>query len=54
MISQKLDCKVKDLDAQMNTKWNDVMLLIGKIIEKQGDEGLNESAMNVFHDKLAL
>ena len=54
MISQRLDSKVKELDAQMNTKWNDVMLLIGKIIEKQGDEGLNESAMNAFHDKLVL
>ena len=38
----------------MDTKWNDVMQLIGKIIEKQGDEGLSESAMNTFHDKLVL
>ena len=28
--------------------------MIGKIIEKQGDEGLCESAMNTFHDKLVL
>ena len=50
----KLEAKHAQLQTQIDTKWNDVMQLIGKIIEKQGDEGLNESAVNSLHEKIYL
>ena len=51
---EKLEKKQSQLEAQIDTKWNDVMQLIGKIIEKQGDEGLNESAIATVHEKIFL
>ena len=51
---EKLEEKQSHLETQLDTKWNDAMELIGKIIEKQGEEGLNESIVNSLHEKIYL
>lgn len=51
---ERLEEKQSHLETQLDTKWNDAMELIGKIIEKQGEEGLNESIVNSLHEKIHL
>ena len=51
---EKLEEKQSHVEGQLDTKWNDAMELIGKIIEKQGEEGLNESIVNSLHEKIHL